>query len=69
MPDVICNPQPYPYDPTVLEACQTIVDQMDTSMGHDIFAQEDIYDPDLENPLPFNISVPYKGNTRLPILL
>ena len=64
-PRVVCNSEPFPQDPTVFQACQAIVDQMDTSQMDTIFAQKAIYDPHLEVPLPILYTAPAGGITNI----
>lgn len=63
-PKVVCSPQTYPRDPTILKACQAIVDQMETSHNNDIFAQNNICDPRLETCLPVYYGSPSKGSAH-----
>ena len=60
---VVCSPRSYEHDPSILRACQTIVDEMKTSRGMELFAQESICDPHIETPLPYYYTAPTKGST------
>ena len=64
-PNVVCSPHPYTRDATVPQACLAIVDHMKASKDVEIFAQESIYDHDLETPLPIHCVSPAKGSTDL----
>ena len=63
VPMVVCSTQPYPRDQAVLEACEALVDQMKFSKRQRVFAQQDIYDPNLETPLPISVYAPAEGTT------
>ena len=62
-PKVVCSPQPFPRDDSVLKACQAIVDQMETSKDVVIFAQQGVHSR-LETPIPFYYYGPPKGSTE-----
>ena len=61
-PRVVCSRRPFPRDASVLEACQAIVDKMETSKDTLIFAQKDIYTR-LETPIPFYYLSPSESGT------
>ena len=63
-PQVVCSPQPFPQDDSVLKSCQAILDQMETSKDVLIFAQQGIHSR-LETALPFYYYAPPEGNTEL----
>lgn len=66
VPKVVCSARPYPHDSAVVDACEVIVDQMDTSNQERIFAQRSIHEPNLETPLPAYYTAPAQGSTRPP---
>ncbi len=65
-PEVVCSPHSDPSGPTFLKACQAIVDQMETRKDIELFAQDSIYDRNVENRLPFYYTAPAEGSTILP---
>ena len=66
IPNVVCSPEPFEGDATVLAACEAILDKMATSKQITIFAQRSKYDPGLETPLPAWYIAPAEGSTHLP---
>lgn len=66
VPGVVCSAQPYSRDSAVFDACEAIVDQMETSKQEKIFAQVAIHDPNLETPLPAWYKAPAESRNPTP---
>ena len=63
-PSVVCSPQPFTRDATVLKACQTILDQMNTSKDMEIFANQHIHKRDSDIAIPFYYTSIAEGSTN-----
>ena len=59
---VVCSRVPFPRDATVLNACQAILDNMETSQNDVTFAQDDVHTQG-ETPVPFSYVAPDQGIT------
>lgn len=58
---MVCSARPYSGYSEILDACEAILDQMETSEEIRIFAQQDIHEPNLETPLPVWYTAPAEG--------
>lgn len=58
VPSVVCTDQPFPYDPVIPEACEAILDYMETSKQARLFTQAAVHEPGVEVSLPAYYAAP-----------
>lgn len=57
----MCTDQPFPYDPVIPEACEAILDYMETSKQARLFTQAAVHEPGVEVSLPAYYAAPAEG--------